>query len=382
MRGVIGLLTALMLARREHEVTIVERDEPSDLDPADGNTIGWQRPGVAQAVHAHLFHARISRVLTAELPDVVQSMAEAGIGHVCPEFGAGYDDMVLLARRPVFEAVLRQAARDEHRITWRHDSACGYVIKSNRVIGLQVNGADVAGDLVIDAGGKRSRTPQWLATAGVEMPAEERYPCDLHYFSRHYRLSAGSSFPSDAGVAAELTPYAMFLVIRGDNDTYAFTGAVSKKDPLRGRLLDPARFETLLGRLPVMAPWLSAGEPITDVTVMAGLANRRRTLIHHDAPVVSGLVLVGDALLYTNATFGRGIALGAWEAQALASLITDLGTADSRLQSTYQGWVEAHVGPRFDAQVRIDELMVAYLSAGMRGEIIPHPLTTSNPTEG
>lgn len=40
--GAIGLLTALMLARREHEVTVVERDEPIDPDPADGSTRGWQ----------------------------------------------------------------------------------------------------------------------------------------------------------------------------------------------------------------------------------------------------------------------------------------------------------------------------------------------------
>ncbi|WP_344812496.1 hypothetical protein [Microlunatus aurantiacus] len=80
-----------------------------------------------------------------------------------------------------------------------------------------------------------------------------------------------------------------------------------------------------------MAPWLSVGDPITDVTVMAGLANRRRTLIRDGAPVVRSLVLVGDALLYTNATFVQGIALGAWEAQALARLITDLGVADPHL---------------------------------------------------
>ena len=36
--GVIGLLTALLLARRELEVTIVERDEPVDLDPTQGAT--------------------------------------------------------------------------------------------------------------------------------------------------------------------------------------------------------------------------------------------------------------------------------------------------------------------------------------------------------
>jgi len=375
--GAIGLLTALLLARRELEVTIVERDEPVDLDPLDGKSSGWQRPGVAQAIHAHLFHARISRVLEAELPDVVQSMTRRGIGQVSPDFGTGYDDVVLLARRPVFESVLRHAAREDHRINWRHDSAHGYVVEDNRVVGLQVTGGDVNGDLVIDAGGKRSQTPRWLAAAGVEMPTEERYPCDLHYFSRHYRLATGSTLPGETGLAAELTPYATFLVIRGDNDTYAFTGAVSNKDPLRGRLRDPARFEALLGRLPVMAPWLSVGDPITDVTVMAGLANRRRTLIRDGAPVVRSLVLVGDALLYTNATFGQGIALGAWQAQALVQMITDLGVADPHLPIAYQSWVDAHVAPRFDNQVRIDELMVAYLRSGIHGETPPHPLMTS-----
>ena len=381
--GVVGLLTALMLARRELKVTIVERDETVDQDPVDGSTDGWQRPGVAHAMHAHLFQARITRVLRTEMPDVLQTMAESGVGQVTPDFGAGYgDDVVLLARRPVFESVLRRAVRNDRRISWRHDSAHGYVVEDDRVTGLHVTGGDLTGDLVIDAGGKRSQSPRWLSAVGVKVPPEERDPCDLHYFSRHYRLRPGFSFPGDVGMAAELTPYAMFLVIRGDNDTFAFTGAVSKQDPLRERLLDSVRFESLLGRLPVMAPWLALGDPISDVTVMAGMANRRRTLIHNGEPVVRGLVLAGDALLYTNATFGQGIALGAWGAQALSQLIADLGATDPRLELAYQSWIDAHITPRFDNQVRIDEMMVAYLRSGVRGEISMHPLMTSQPYGG
>lgn len=375
--GVIGLLSALMLARRRFEVTVVERDEPVDHPPIDGSADGWQRPGVAHAMHAHLFQARITRVLRAELPDVVHAMAQSGIDQITPDFGAGHgDDAVLLARRPVFESVLRRAVREDPRISWVHDAASGYVVENDRVTGLRRGGADLTADLVIDAGGKRSQTPRWLAAAGVEVPKEERYPCDLHYFSRHYRLRSGSSFPEGVGMAAELTPYAMFLVIRGDTDTFAFTGAVSKQDPLRERLRDPARFEALLGRLPVMAPWLALGDPIGDVTVMAGLANRRRTLIRDHEPVVRGLVLVGDALLYTNATLGQGIALGAWEAEALTHLIADLGATNLRLEVAYQSWVDAHIVPRFDNQVRVDELMVAYLRSGVRGDISTHPLMT------
>ena len=55
--GVIGLLTALLLARRELEVTIVERDEPVDLDPLDG-TERWLAASWGSASHARTCFSR------------------------------------------------------------------------------------------------------------------------------------------------------------------------------------------------------------------------------------------------------------------------------------------------------------------------------------
>jgi hypothetical protein len=42
------------------------------------------------------------------------------------------------------------------------------------------------------------------------------------------------------------------------------------------------------------------------------------SLMDGDDPVVEGYLLLGDASLYTNATLGQGVALGFWQAQALA----------------------------------------------------------------
>ena len=70
-----------------------------------------------------------------------------------------------------------------------------------------------------------------------------------------------------------------------------------------------------LDPLPGMRSWAAVGDPITDVQLMGGLANRRRSLIADGRPTIESYVLVGDASLYTNATSGQGVALGFWQAQ-------------------------------------------------------------------
>jgi hypothetical protein len=62
--------------------------------------------------------------------------------------------------------------------------------------------------------------------------------------------------------------------------------------------------------MPDMQACEVVGTPITDVLLMGGLANRRRSLLLNGQPTVQGYVLVGDASLYTNATFGQALPSG------------------------------------------------------------------------
>jgi choline dehydrogenase-like flavoprotein len=77
--GMVGELTALLLAEHGHQVLLLDRDEePPDGSPED-DFERWPRPGVPQAVHAHVFRARSTRLLREEAPDVLEALEDRGV---------------------------------------------------------------------------------------------------------------------------------------------------------------------------------------------------------------------------------------------------------------------------------------------------------------
>ena len=229
-------------ARRGHEVVVIDRDGGPPDGPAD-TLATWSRPGVVQASMAHGFLARSTRILREEAPDLLDALAEVGIGRYRISFDPGMeDDAALASRRPVYEGVMRRVVEREPGVELRHGSVRGLAAvdgASPRIIGVRLGDGDaVHGDLVVDAAGRRSASGRWLREIGLEGPSVEEHPCDLHYFTRHYRLREGESYPF-YDVAAQPLPYAVLLVFIGDNRTFSVAVGVSAKDPARVRLQAP-----------------------------------------------------------------------------------------------------------------------------------------------
>src|SRR3954453_21852893 len=75
--GVAGLGTALALARRGHDITVVERDHtPMPTTPDEAFT--WDRRGAPQVRHSHAFLARLHGILRDRHPDVLAALIAAG----------------------------------------------------------------------------------------------------------------------------------------------------------------------------------------------------------------------------------------------------------------------------------------------------------------
>ena len=172
--GPTGLYTAVALARRGHQVTVIDRD------PGPDGGQWWDRKGVMQFHHPHHFRQQVVDALLAEMPEVWQGLLAAGAVPASlpgqPGAPAG-----LHCRRVTFERVLRAAAETEPGVLLRTghvDEVCG---ERGRAAGVMVGGHRVHADLVIDAGGRGGRL-----TRELRGPAEGG-DCGIAYVSRQYQ---------------------------------------------------------------------------------------------------------------------------------------------------------------------------------------------------
>lgn len=377
--GFAGLAAALFMARRGHLVTIVERDGPPTGSGPEDDAQNWARPGAPQSHQSHLLLGRARRVLAEESPDVIDEFIARGIRQSPVEVGASSLDgeYFLMSRRLVAEATLRRIVEREPGVK---------ILSGDAVIALEVNssgdtpiatgvrlasGTVLTAPLIVDAGGRRSALPSWLAQVGARPPIDQTQECGFFYTTRYYRLRQGCTAPITQIPAAVALDYATVLAFGGDNETFSLSTTFSIHDPLRSRLRDPDFHTRFLTSVPMTAPWMAVGEPISEISTMSRIENRRRNLVDDNGPIVGGLVALGDAALHTNPTVGRGISLAFWHAQHLAEVAGTAADNPTDFVQNFHDWTSEHLGVWFDTQVAVDAAGLARLDAGLRGERLP-----------
>jgi 2-polyprenyl-6-methoxyphenol hydroxylase-like FAD-dependent oxidoreductase len=375
--GVAGLATALLLARRGHPVTVFEGDPRAPCGDLDADFFHWPRPvTVPQALQPHLLTGAARAVLMADLPDVYGELLARGAteyremdwyGERAHPARPGDDDLVLLqARRILVETVLYDALRAEPAATVRHGHrVTGLVTASGtgtgrgtpRVTGLRTDRGTHPAGLVVDAGGRRSAAPRWLAGAGCRPPVVERHPTGLAYFSRWYRLPEGRREGPRGPLAVSGSAFGSCAVFPADNRVFALGLILHTDDPTRTALRDPAVFEAAVRTHANGAAWLGLGaEPLSGILPMAGLDNRWSALADAQGPVVTGLLAVGDSFTHTNPTMAQGMPLSLWSARWLARHVDAHGDpAGAGLAAAHHAWALRTLRPWFDVQVETDD---------------------------
>ena len=82
--SVLGLASAMMLARDGHEVTVLERDPAPVPASAHEAWESWERRGVPQFHQPHNLFPRYRQILEQELPDVLAELLLAGATEIDP----------------------------------------------------------------------------------------------------------------------------------------------------------------------------------------------------------------------------------------------------------------------------------------------------------
>lgn len=386
--GICGLGTALLLARDGHDVTVIERDADPLPDSPQEAWDSWGRKGVAQFRQPHNFMPGLRRILEAELPDLQEALVRAGASRLdminpLPPFFADQaprpiDDKLwtYTARRPAGEWVFANAALSEPRVTMRRGVQATELLTGRspsagapHVVGVRTAGGEaLRADVVIDAMGRRSKSPEWLAAIGARPPYEEQADCGFTYYTRYFR----GNQPQRIGPVFTVLGTIAVLTLPGDNGTWSVTVMTTSGDQALKRLPFAEKWSNTVRACPLQAHWLD-GEPITDVLAISGVVDRYRRFVVDGAPVATGLLSVADAWACTNPSAGRGLTVGFMHAVRLRDVLHGARDDPRALAMEFHEKTEAEVAPWYHAQIALDRVRFAQVEALREGREPPPP---------
>ena len=331
--GIAGLTMARVLSRYVAELVIVERDSSAGESGS--------RPGVPQAHHPHNLHPQGQQILEAQfagitedlLADRAVSMGEPG--DIAFHYAGGWHMARTDSRRPVLACsrallerhLLRRLQADERiQIRYATEVAGLYTDSSGaRVGGLFLRsrgrngGGEVALDaeIVVDASGRRSRAPEWLAALGFPAPEEWRIDAQVGYVSRVYQRPAsfdeGWKMLYIRPTPPEHTRGGIITPLEGDRWHVGLIGVGRDYPPMEeAKFLDYAR------SLPVLELYeaIREAQPLTRLYGFRGADNRVRR--YDRLPrYLEGFLVAGDAAYALNPVYAQGMTAAVLAGQAL-----------------------------------------------------------------
>jgi 2-polyprenyl-6-methoxyphenol hydroxylase-like FAD-dependent oxidoreductase len=352
--GPTGLYTAIALARRGHQVTVIDRD------PGPDGGRWWDRKGVMQFHHPHFFRQQVADALQAEMPEVWDGLLAAGaLPAVLP--GQPGVPAGLHCRRVTFEQVLREAAQAEPGVRLRAGHVDAVCAERGRVTGVRAGGRQVDADLVIDAGGRAGRL-----TRTLREPAQGG-DCGIAYVSRQYQMRPGAAagpVNMPFGVMVTYPGYVAAVFIHDNRIVSVLIARASADRPLAA-LRTRAAFEAAARAIPALAAWTdpAQAQPLTPVLPGGRLYNSYRGQLTDAGRVaLAGLIYAGDTVCTTNPVAGRGVTTSLLQARQLIRVLEVHGLDFTSCSLAFDHWCAVHIKPWFDDHVYWDTDLIRRLS--------------------
>ncbi|WP_411106748.1 NAD(P)/FAD-dependent oxidoreductase [Streptomyces sp. cmx-4-9] len=334
-----GLLAAAVMAERA-KVTIIEADSLPEGPHA--------RERLPQARHVHVLWSGGARAIEEILPGVTKGWLEAGaMRRNLPT------DLVTMTAQgwiPRYGPQQYNISCTRDRLDWvvrRHVAALDGVsiLERSRVRGLEGTAGEVRGvrvdtpeatghflaaDLVVDASGSNSRARAWLESLGVTGIKRAHVDSGLVYASRMFEAPEGAhrmGFPivnvqSDPG---DPVPGKTATIVPVEDGQWQVTLSGTRGGEPTADPEEFIRFARDI-RDPVVGDILAGKQPLSDITLWPGTANRRN--YYEKAELPRGFFAIGDSVATYNPLYGQGMTVAARGLLEVRKVLRSRGLGD------------------------------------------------------
>jgi 2-polyprenyl-6-methoxyphenol hydroxylase-like FAD-dependent oxidoreductase len=368
--GMSGLLSARVLADCYESVTVLERDQLPDQPR--------HRKGVPQGRHLHQFLTRGTQVLGELFPGILDELVDAGAiindpSRIYTRFGRYElcctgtlaDPQALRyyqASRPFMEFHVRRRVAALGNVTFLDGhEVVDLVTTADAVTGVRTTNCDTGAatilnaDLVVDALGRASRTPDFLQRNGFGSPPVKHAAAAWAYSSQLMNIPHGQIAQRMASIVDHASTATRLLLLGYEHNTWilAVGHPVGQGEP-------PTRFAEMLSTAERFMPTtimtgLRCAAPLGDIAVFRNTAATWRRYDHMPR-YPAGVVVIGDALCTLDPIWGQGMTMAAVQALTLRDC---LRTGDPDLPRRFFSAAAGHIGPTWAMNQANDRIPLA-----------------------